>query len=189
MAHTLAKERRPDWILWIDGDEIFETATTRKDLETYMHNPNLNEVRFRMFNFWLSKTHYRIDGRWLTYTAVPQRQMWRNLSSAYFENHIFHNGGITGLLGKPIVSHIRIKHYGYINKEQIKDKYNNYRKLKSDPRASKTLPIDENTLQLKKWREYKSPFLNRLWQEKEKWSWYGVNVYLSIISQFSQTKG
>jgi len=160
----MSKKRNPDWILWVDQDEIFEKSLKREDLEKYMQNPKINEVKFRMFNFWLSKTHFRIDGRWLKYSTIPQRQMWRNLPSVYFDPIRFHSGGAKGLTGKPIISNFRIKHYGYIAEIQIGNKQKTYDKLKSDPRSVKTLPMDIEGMKRMRFLESENGFINRIYQ-------------------------
>lgn len=99
LALKEAKKLKPDWLLWIDADEIFEDAMNREYIEQIMSQDKYSLVSFRMFNFWKSKDFYRIDGRWGRYTAEPQRHMWRNMKSAYFINTKFHNGAIQGVEG------------------------------------------------------------------------------------------
>jgi glycosyltransferase involved in cell wall biosynthesis len=164
-ALELAKERKPDWIIWIDGDEIIEEWVSRKDLDMYMEQNDLYLIKFRMFNFWKSKETYRIDGKWFSYTAAPQRMMWRNVPEAYFDNLPFHNGGIRGVSGKHILSEIRIKHFGYINDDQIITKNRTYKSLEQDKQAFKTMSTSEKYLKLQKWVSGKSAALN----QKKKW--------------------
>lgn len=121
-----AKKRNPDWILWIDADEIFENHFTREVAEAYM-NSNYNRIVFRMCNFWLSHTQCRYDSEYYLYTLHPQRSMWRNVDSAYFKNLVIHNGDIQGVPGKPYLSPYRIKHFGYADKKKIEDKLKIYR--------------------------------------------------------------
>lgn len=149
-----AKERNPDWILWIDQDEIFEEIASRKILEKYMNNPKINLVQFRLFHFWISKTHYRVDGIWKTYTAFPQRFMWRNTKSAYFRDWKFHSGGIMNVPKKHIISHLGLKHFGYRSKKQVKEKYDFYKSLKKDPMSKKTIHLDPEakSIRLKSWK-------------------------------------
>jgi len=163
----LAKKRNPDWILWIDQDEIFEEIASRKILDKYMNNPKVNLVQFRLFHFWLSKTKYRVDGIWKTYTAFPQRFMWRNLKSAYFRNWRFHSGGIMGVPQPHLTSFIRLKHYGYTNKRQVAKKYKFYTDLKDDPMSKKTILLDPNDkkVRLKKWQ----PGLLNSYKDGVKW--------------------
>lgn len=142
LAHTLAKSRKPDWILWIDADEVFEEALTRKVLDNYMADESLGSVWFRLYHFWGSKTHYRVDGPWLSYTAAPQRMMWRETGKQYFRDMKFHNGGIMGVEKRRVNSSFRLKHFGYVYPQQIQAKQATYGRLKDDPMAKKTMPTD-----------------------------------------------
>jgi len=164
LAHKLAKTRHPDWILWIDADEIFEDSVTRNQLNQYMSNPGLEKVEFRMFNFWRCKTHYRVDGIWRRYTAFPQRHMWKNISNAYFRNLKLHNGGIMGIMGKHTISHIRLKHFGYVWPQQFKTKTLTYNRLQNHPRSTKTLSLEETNIKLSQWHESSSAITNRYYQ-------------------------
>lgn len=165
MVHELAKTRDPDWILWIDADEVFEDALTRKNLEKYMSNSKLNVVWFRLYHFWGQKKKFRIDGPWLKYTAFPQRMMWRNIKSAYFRDWKFHNGGIMGVPGNHITSHFRLKHFGYVYPEQLKNKKKTYTKLKKHPMSIKTLPFKSTCILQTTFIESQNQLLNRVIQK------------------------
>lgn len=128
MVHEEAKRRNPDWIVWIDGDEVFERHLTRDIIDGYMSS-NYNRITFRMCNFWLSKERCRYDNEYYLYTLHPQRSMWRNIENAYFRNMVIHNGDIQGVPGKPYISPYRIKHYGYVYKQKIEEKINTYKKV------------------------------------------------------------
>jgi glycosyltransferase involved in cell wall biosynthesis len=176
LAHELAKSLNPDWIIWLDADEVFEKSVTRKDLEKYMTDSKLNLVKFRIFNFWLSKKYYRTDGIWLRYTSQPQRQIWRNIPKAYFRNIPFHNGGIMGIEKGIITSHLRLKHYGYIDQKQIKTREQIYNDLKNDAMSKKTLPTNQNNLKLNKWIEFTNSSVNRVWQYFQKAYWDIIEI-------------
>jgi len=171
LAHKLAKKLKPDWILWIDGDEIFEKNLVRNDLEKYMNNPRLNQINFRIYNFWLSDKKYRVDGIWKKYTAFPQRQLWRNLPQAYFLDIPFHNGGIRGVPPKHINSDFRIKHFGYVYPQQIKTKVKTYKKLENDELSTKTLPLNIDDIHSIKWLESDNKNYNKIIRKTEYSFW------------------
>jgi len=125
MLLEAAKKRNPDWIVWIDADEVFENHLDRSTLEGYMHS-KFNRITFRMCNFWLSEERCRFDHEYYLYTLHPQRSMWRNMHSAYFKNLSIHNGDIQGVPGKAYISPYRIKHYGYVYKQKIEEKMKVY---------------------------------------------------------------
>ncbi len=158
-----AKKLNPDWILWIDADEVFEKHLTREILNSYM-NSKYNRVAFRMCNFWLSQERCRYDHEYYLYTLHPQRSMWRNMPSAYFKDLVIHNGDIMGVSGKAYISPYRIKHYGYVYKQKIKEKMQTY--IKADQAKSRDY---ENTIALTvpyktfKYHELDNRFLNLLY--------------------------
>jgi len=134
MVLDAAKKSGADWILWIDADEIFEDHFTRAVIDKYMSS-KYSRVTFRMCNFWLSKERCRLDGNYYLYTLHPQRSMWRNTAGTYFKNQKIHNGDILGTVGRTYLSPYRIKHYGYVDVEKIRQKMKTY--LKEDNAGSR----------------------------------------------------
>lgn len=120
-----AKKRNPDWILWMDGDEVFENHFTREVAEKYMRG-TANRITFRMCNFWLSRERCIMDGQYYLYNLHPQRSLWRNVPEAYFKNQKLHNGDIFGVPGKVFLSPYRIKHYGYVDRAKMQEKLDRY---------------------------------------------------------------
>jgi len=129
-----AKKSNPDWMLWIDADEIFENHFTRAVAEKYMRSRH-DRIVFRMCNFWLSRERCRYDSEYYLYTLHPQRSMWRNMPSAYFRNIKIHNGDIMGIPGKPYISLYRLKHYGYADRKKVEEKLALYSRV--DPKGSR----------------------------------------------------
>jgi len=127
---TEAKKRNPDWIIMLDPDEIFEKHLSRDIIEKYMRS-GYDRVAFRMCNFWLSKKYCRFDRDWLLYTLRPQRQMWRNRESVYFDDQVIH-ASLQGLGPKIYPSPYRIKHYGYIDKKNVATKMVVFRRADPD---------------------------------------------------------
>jgi glycosyltransferase involved in cell wall biosynthesis len=125
MLLEAAKQHNPDWIMWLDGDELLEPALTRKILDKYMSS-KYKQVAFRMNHFWLSKRKFRIDGKFYAYTLTPMPRMWKNTPGSYFSDKKIHNGCIRGVDGKIKTSLYRILHYGYIDYEKVRTKVNLY---------------------------------------------------------------
>ena len=148
MLHEAAKELNPDWIIWCDGDELFEPAFDRTVVEQYMRS-HYNKVTFRMCNFWLSKKWFRIDDRYFAYTLNPQRSMWRNIPEAYFRDRKMHNGDIQAVPSPHYLSPYRIEHYGYANERKTRDKYERYKIIDTgSSRDYEHLNPDQRTLRL-----------------------------------------
>lgn len=154
-----AKERNPDWLLWTDGDEVFETACTRKNMERYMRS-RYDRIRFRMCTFWMNERKFRIDGKLLLHTLEPQRSMWRNNSHAYFSNKKMHSGDIRGIRGATYISPFRIKHYGYPTQEKIERKYRAYEAEDMDGIRSYEHIRPNTPVRLLRFREYENQLVH-----------------------------
>lgn len=158
-----AQKRKPDWIIWIDGDEIFEKNLTRKEIEKYMNSKH-NRIKFRMCNFWLNKKNCRIDGNYYLYTLHPQRSMWRNTGVEYFKNAKMHNGDIRGVEGREYISPFRIKHFGYVDKDKIQRKFDTYKlEDKEDKRNYDELINPEYHGVIFRFKEFNNPAINLLY--------------------------
>lgn len=158
-----AKKRNPGWIIWIDGDEVFEKNFTRKEIDKYMHS-KYNRITFRMCNFWLDRIHCRIDGNYFLYSLHPQRSMWKNTPSCYFTNKKMHNGDIKGVEGKAYISPYRLKHYGYVDKKKIQKKFNRYLKEdKEDKRDYHKLINPNEPFVSYKFKELDNKFINNFY--------------------------
>lgn len=120
-----AKKRQPDWILFLDADEIFENNFTRSEIEQYMRS-KYDRINFRMCHFWLDKKHCRFDRKYFLYSLQPLRCMWRNRSDVYFRDEIIHNGDIQGNFKKIYFSPYRLKHLSLVNRQRILNKIKLY---------------------------------------------------------------
>lgn len=158
-----ARKLDPDWILWLDADEVFEKHFTREVVEKYMHSP-YNRIDFRMCNFWLSKELFRYDYIYYLYTLHPQRSMWRNVPQARFKDQKMHNGGILDVPKPYYISPYRLKHFGYLYEKKIADRLE--RCLTEDPDSTRdykgTLDVKRKARYLR-FREYDSATLNMVY--------------------------
>lgn len=165
MLHEAAKEHNPDWILWCDADEVFEKHFTREVVEKYMRS-KYNRVSFRMVNFWLGRERFRVDGIYYLYTLHPQRSMWRNSPEAYFRNRKIHNGDIMGVPKPHLVSPYRLKHYGYVDRQKIKEKINLYKGVDTSGAREYLANMDLNKPHLTfRYIEFDNYIFNRVYIE------------------------
>ncbi len=114
LAHQLARKRKPDWMIYLDADEVFESTFTRTKLEKICRG-NHDAIGVRLFHFWLSKKFYRVDDDYfLRYTATPFPRIFKNTNYIYFDQdkriHTWFAKGYKHLK----TTKYRIKHYGYI---------------------------------------------------------------------------
>jgi len=183
MLLEAAQKRNPDWILWIDADEVFEKHFNRKVVDSYMRS-DYNRIKFRMYNFWLSKKSFRLDGNFFLYTLHPQRSMWKNTGNEYFRDKFIHNGDIMGVKGKSCISPYRIKHYGYIFKDKVVEKNKNYNKIDKQGSRSYDHTNPENKVKTFKFIEFDNRLLNSLYIYFYKYlsdlTWYSLRLILKI---------
>jgi phosphatidyl-myo-inositol dimannoside synthase len=129
MLLEAAKKRNPDWIIFLDVDEIFENDFTRKTMEKYMLK-KYDRINFRLCHFWLSKKKCRLfDKKYFLYSLQPLRCMWRNKSDVYFADKIIHNGDVRGNFKKTYFSPYRLKHFSLINRQNILNKIKLYQEV------------------------------------------------------------
>lgn len=150
-------EINPDWILFLDADEIFENKF--KDyIKILMENTEVDGYLFRLYDFW-NNEEYREDNFWNAHI------FYRLFLIRYQENFNYtfketaqHCGRMpNNCMNLPyLLANLRLKHYGWAKEEDRIEKYNRY--LQLDPNAEfgdinqyKSI-LDKNP-NLKKWIE------------------------------------
>lgn len=125
LLYQRARDRKPDWMLWVDIDEIFEPRLTRKDFDRLMSRSFVNKYAFRRFHF-IDREHFA--GSWfrLNYSAGHDRIMWREANTGYFENFVLDSPNIKGIKGLKVNTTFRLKHLGYISRELVDKKKDIY---------------------------------------------------------------
>ncbi|RKO65542.1 glycosyltransferase [Desulfofundulus salinus] len=126
----LAVGTRPDWILILDADEIFEERAV-KELRSLAVNPEIEVYYFRLYDMW-DEDHYREDEYWKAhhyYRPFMVRYVpgfpyqWRETPQHC--GRFPHN--ITELRGA--TSSLRVKHLGWMKPADRLAKYYRYKKL------------------------------------------------------------
>jgi len=189
LVHQLGKKRNPDWMVFLDADEVFESALTRSKLEGLCSSSH-DALGIRIFHFWLSKTHFRADDYYFTrYTTIPFPRIFKNTDYIYFDKKKrIHSWFAKGYKNLKDVKY-RIKHYGFIYPEQIKGKVDLYESLKfpedENDYLSYKKPISE--IKLTKWRSANFPggeiFLNVV-----HWYWRIVEFFFNNRRFFRRLK-
>lgn len=129
---NIAKEYEPDWLVSIDGDEVFEDKFDYDYAQRLMHpnNPETLSYGFHFYNFVLGETHWRSSG---IFGDMKGFRMWRNLPEQFIVGGTsiglhcgstppiaFENRRWTG---------IRIKHYAFASEEKAQVKYEWYQEI------------------------------------------------------------
>lgn len=125
----------PEWILNIDADQIFEVKM-RDEIHKLINQNEIDVWLFRLYDLW-DENHYREDSMWCAHVA------WNWCSLVHYRPGLMYSWKETpqhcGSFPKNIYelpigrSTIRLKHYGWANKEDREEKYKRYMKL--DPGA------------------------------------------------------
>lgn len=151
LLYRRARERGADWLLWIDVDETFERAVTREKLDRLMTTTRLSRIFFRRYHF-IDETRFNLAPYWLRVTSNYDRVLWRDQASGYFETEIFNNGLIRGIEGPSGISRFRMRHTGYVSREEVNKKISLYRTLDSSMEESYRKMRFENALPVR-WHE------------------------------------
>lgn len=153
LLYQIARERKPDWLLWLDVDEIFEERLKRKHLDKLMNSKFISRFFFRRFHM-INSRDFNMDWFFFQQTFWPSRILWKEQPSGFFENIKFNNGLIKGISGLSFPTHFRIKHLGYLNKELVKKKTDLYMSI--DPTLEdKYQKMEMKRAKIWKWYEYR----------------------------------
>ena len=143
---ALMKDTQPDWLLFMDIDEVFQDRVAG-EVEAMMACEDVDVWGFRMLHFWRDKRHFRMDGTWGNETQHHVHpRLVRNSPGLYFPPQMMHGAHILGPQGKMVLSSILIKHFGYAYHDRVIEKYEMYRRL--DPDGDYKHLVDETGLQL-----------------------------------------
>lgn len=130
----LALSTKPDWIMILDADEIFETCAPG-ELRQLAENKDAYYYSFRLYDMW-NETHFREDSYWSAH-RIYRPFMVRYVPGFNYrwQETPLHCGrfplNITDFKG--LDSQLRIKHLGWVKSEDRLKKYYRYKEL--DPRG------------------------------------------------------
>ena len=121
LLYNRVRLRQPEWCLWVDIDEIFEPAVTRKHLDRLMSSRLATRFSFRRFHF-IDLHHFAASWFRLNYTAGPDRLLWKEHPAGYFEDKILDSPNVKGISGLKLPTTYRIMHLGYVSKDLVEQK-------------------------------------------------------------------
>ena len=122
----------PDWIMFLDADEIFEDKII-KDIKYMIKNNEVDAYCFRLYDMW-KPGYYRADKYWNAHNVYrPFLIRYQPKFHYKFIKAKQHCGRMPKnvLRLNYINSDIKIKHLGWLNDEDKKSKYERYLKLDS----------------------------------------------------------
>lgn len=130
----LALSRRPDWILVLDADQIFEDRMATQ-IRSLVDQDHADLVTFRLYDFW-DERHFREDGLWCAHTGHKAHLVRPvpGISHAWVETDQHCGHFPTGINDLAVIhSDIRLKHYGWARPEERQRKFERYMAL--DPQG------------------------------------------------------
>ncbi len=119
----------PDWIVWLDADEVFERngeISEVRNLCVYGDKNGIDGFSMREINLWKSTRRYRADEFWGKGDFV---RLWKNNGKLRFETADgLHKDQHPQGLANIVKSELKVIHYGFSSEEEIDKKYERYRK-------------------------------------------------------------
>lgn len=150
-------ETNPDWILFLDADEMFENKA-KNELRKLIAIKDVEAYLFRLYDFW-DENHYREDDYWQAHN------FYRHFLIKYNPNYIYRWREQTQHCGRmpcfveprnEVASDLRIKHYGWSTPRDRLMKYKRYQMLDAGARygiAAQYESILDPKPNLVKWQE------------------------------------
>lgn len=134
----MAYDRKADWVISIDADEVFEDRFTKEFAQKLMHpsNPHIKVYGFQWRTFFNGTTQFRVDdifGRmagFRMFKAEPGRFIHSGTDKG------LHCGNIPPFPPESMRwTSLRVKHYGYHTYEECKRKFDFYQALDTQKNA------------------------------------------------------
>ncbi len=120
---------KPDWIVWIDADEVFDRDGESGDIRklcSYGDENGIDGFLFREYNLWLSTSDYRVDELW---GQVRKVNLWKNNGHLHFDlKEGLHRPQYPFGLSRIEPVSTKLIHYGFASPKAIADKYAQYKK-------------------------------------------------------------
>jgi len=130
-VYNLTLSTFPDWILAMDGDEVFEKPFKDK-VRDLIATEDFYWYSFIFCNFYNSERYYRVDGLWKPDLWMGGIRLYRHLPDYHYiwNNRPLHCGSIPINIYACMpgaFTNFRIKHYGYAGDlDDIRAKYQRY---------------------------------------------------------------
>ena len=120
--YECTKVERPNWIISIDGDEELMQADQELVRSAMATAAGVSRFTLRILYLWDKENQIRVDG---VYGNYRRARIFRPEPGGRFCGGL-HGGGaghVTGLTGKTVILEARLRHYGYLHREDRIKKY------------------------------------------------------------------
>jgi len=131
----MAEELNPDWVISIDGDEIFEMDRAKAVQLMQLADPTVKVVGFHWYTFWEpTHTYFREDGAFGRGTGFRMCRWERGRRIFHGTAEGLHCGNIPQYPdGSHRFTDIRVQHLGYDSEEKRHRKLLFYRAVDKNP--------------------------------------------------------
>lgn len=131
----LAAGLEPDWVISIDGDEVFEMDRRHAERLMHLNDPHIKALGFHWYTFWEpTHTYFRQDGAFGQTNGYRMYRFEPGQSIVLGTPEGLHCGNIPQF---PEGSHrftgIRVRHLGYDTEARRRAKLHFYREVDKDP--------------------------------------------------------
>ncbi|MDR0880779.1 MAG: glycosyltransferase family 2 protein [Clostridioides sp.] len=147
----------PDWILFLDSDEIFEKSF-EDEVYYLMSNDLVDGYGFRLYDFW-DENHYRDDALWCAHQYYKLFMLRYQPDFDYKFDNTAHHCPRLPINSNALCtasSQLRLKHFGWAKEEDRIQKYERY--MKMDPLGiynslKQYISIMDKNINLVEWSE------------------------------------
>lgn len=141
-----ARRFRPDWLLWLDCDEIIEAKGERGAIQYLIETSKSDGINLFNRNLWRSDRYFRTDELWGVGLFC---RLWRMKDELHYiiKSGLHQDLVPKGVVTRDDVNNLFVIHYGYASDDAILRKYELY---KSHGQSGRSLDrmIDEKGLRL-----------------------------------------
>ena len=126
------KEAQADWVAWIDGDEVLERKGPKLIRRSVSRHPETATFSLQISYLWDRADQVRVDGFWGRFMRpcvfrLSQQRLDRIRFAVRGTGPNFHCGNVPeGLSGTNKLLPVRLKHYGYLNRDDRERKFQWY---------------------------------------------------------------
>ncbi|MEX2054200.1 MAG: glycosyltransferase [Candidatus Colwellbacteria bacterium] len=140
----------PDWILWLDADEVFERRAELGGLRKLCaigSEKGIDGFEFPEINLWRDQHHYRVDEFWNKGSYI---RLWRNNGELEFPKEGgLHKSQYPNGIENIEKSDFAVIHYGFSSPELIEQKYNFYKEQGQEGFALNRIHPDDKSAKVK----------------------------------------
>lgn len=128
-------EAKPEWVLWIDGDEVLELSGPRRIKEAASKDDGVAAYQLKIAYLWNDPQHVRVDGIFGRFQRPSVFRLGGQIvSSLHFPETgfggNFHCGNVPrGLVGSVRNLDVRLKHYSLMLGDVRQAKYEWYNRM------------------------------------------------------------